>query len=172
MDKKIIEKLIKFGLITNIGVNPDNYKDVNDLIAKGVITIPGALSKINEILGKTDAENVSEVIIDNSTVINDTPVDITPIDNTPETKTIIDETPKSEEIVTDNENIEPTVIEHVDKNSIITEVENKEELTEKLSEKLTETVENETVEETVEETKEEIKEEVQKKPKKSNKKSQ
>ena len=39
MDKKIIEQLIKLGLITT-HVNPDNYKDIDDLMATGVISMP------------------------------------------------------------------------------------------------------------------------------------
>ena len=56
MDKKIIDTLIKFGLITNIGVNADSYKDVDDLINKGVVTIPGAKTKIDELLKNLNLE--------------------------------------------------------------------------------------------------------------------
>ena len=60
MDKKIVDTLVKFGLITNIGVDASKYKDINDLIAKGIITIPGAENKIKELLGNYE-EPVVEV---------------------------------------------------------------------------------------------------------------
>ena len=60
MDKQIIDTLIKFGLITNIGVDANAYKDVDDLINKGVVTIPGAKSKINELLKNIKIEVVDE----------------------------------------------------------------------------------------------------------------
>lgn len=51
MDKKIVDKLIQFGLITNVGVDATKYTGVDDLIAKGIITIPGAKTKIMELIG-------------------------------------------------------------------------------------------------------------------------
>ena len=60
MDKQIIDTLIKFGLITNIGVDANAYKDVDDLINKGVVTIPGAKSKIDELLKNIKIEVVDE----------------------------------------------------------------------------------------------------------------
>ena len=60
MDKQIIDTLIKFGLITNIGVDANAYKDVDDLINKGVVTIPGAKSKIDELLKNIKIEVVGE----------------------------------------------------------------------------------------------------------------
>ena len=51
MDKSIVEKLVKYGLITNIDVDANKYKDIDDLIAKGIITVPGAKTKILEIVG-------------------------------------------------------------------------------------------------------------------------
>ena len=78
MDKKIIDTLIKFGLITNIGVNADSYKDVDDLINKGVVTIPGAKTKIDELLKNLNleisksTESTEEIvnIVSNDTTIN------------------------------------------------------------------------------------------------------
>lgn len=60
MNKQIIDTLIKFGLITNIGVDANAYKDVDDLINKGVVTIPGAKSKIDELLKNIKIEVVDE----------------------------------------------------------------------------------------------------------------
>jgi hypothetical protein len=51
MDKSIIEKLAKYGFITNIDVDANKYKDIDDLIAKGIITVPGAKTRILEIVG-------------------------------------------------------------------------------------------------------------------------
>lgn len=56
MDKRILDVLIKFGLVTNTCVDPEKYTDVDDLINKGVVTIPGAKSKIMELLEKSNIE--------------------------------------------------------------------------------------------------------------------
>ena len=110
MDKKIVDKLIQFGLITNVGVDANKYTDVDDLIAKGIVTVPGAKDKINELLGEIadvtpeaiEDENddntlvpnpesqpinevINEVLDDKSPVIDETPETIEPIDETPET---------------------------------------------------------------------------------------
>ena len=98
MDKKIVDKLIQFGLITNVGIDANKYTDVDDLIAKGIVTVPGAKAKINELLGEIadvtpeaiEDENddntlvpnpesqpinevINEVLDDKSPVINETP---------------------------------------------------------------------------------------------------
>ena len=72
MDKKILETLVNFGLVTNIGIDAKSYEDVNELISKGVITIPGAEKKIEELLKdinivKESIENSSPVEIINET---------------------------------------------------------------------------------------------------------
>ena len=56
MDKRILDVLIKFGLVTNTCVEPEKYVDVDDLINKGVVTVPGAKSKIMELLEKSNIE--------------------------------------------------------------------------------------------------------------------
>ena len=56
MDKRILDVLIKFGLVTNTCVNHEKYADVDDLINKGVVTVPGAKSKIMELLEKANIE--------------------------------------------------------------------------------------------------------------------
>ena len=111
MDKKIVDKLIQFGLITNVGIDANKYTDVDDLIAKGIVTVPGAKAKINELLGEIadvtpeaiEDENddntlvpnpesqpinevINEVLDDKSPVINEVLDDKSPvIDETPET---------------------------------------------------------------------------------------
>lgn len=126
MDKKIVDKLIQFGLITNIGVDANKYTDVDDLIAKGIVTVPGAKDKINELLGEIadvtpeaiEDENddnalvpnpepnpepqpinevINEVLDDKSPVIDETPETVEPIVDTPETIEPIDETPETVE---------------------------------------------------------------------------
>ena len=65
MDKNIIDKLIKFGLITNIGIDADKYENVDELINKGIITIPGAKQKILELISEDselEMEPVATVI--------------------------------------------------------------------------------------------------------------
>ena len=100
MDKKIVDKLIQFGLITNVGVDANKYTDVDDLIAKGIVTVPGAKAKINELLGEIadvtpeaiEDENDDNALVPNpesqpiNEVINEVLHDKSPvIDETPET---------------------------------------------------------------------------------------
>lgn len=145
MDKQIVDKLIKFGLITNIGVDAAQYKDVDDLIAKGIITIPGAKERINVILGDAvelaDESTVIDMTItnpdeddnnDNIVVIQDvagndviTEVlnDNSPvIDETPESEPVIDETPVTDEPIVDTpEDVTPIDEAPVTEQDIIVE---------------------------------------------------
>ena len=123
MDKHIIDKLVNFGLITNVGVDANKYTDVDDLIAKGIITVPGAKDKINELLGEIadvtpetiEDENDDNTLVPNpepqpiNEVINEVLDDKSPvIDETPETAPVIDETPETveSEIVVEEANDE------------------------------------------------------------------
>ena len=127
MDKHIIDKLVNFGLITNVGVDANKYTDVDDLIAKGIITVPGAKDKINELLGEIadvtpetiEDENDDNALVPNpepnhepqpiNEVINEVLDDKSPvIDETPETAPVIDETPETveSEIVVEEANDE------------------------------------------------------------------
>ena len=123
MDKHIIDKLVRFGLITNVGIDASKYKDVDDLIAKGIVTVPGAKAKINELLGEIadvtpeaiEDENDDNTLVPNpesqpiNEVINEVLDDKSPvIDETPETEPVIDETPETVEPIVDTpETIEP-----------------------------------------------------------------
>ena len=61
MDSRIIDTLVKFGIITSIGIDASKYDSVDDLINKGVVTIPGIKDRINEILKDVEIEDsVSE----------------------------------------------------------------------------------------------------------------
>ena len=113
MDKKIVDKLIQFGLITNIGVDANKYTDVDDLITKGIITVPGAKDKINELLGEiadVTPETIEDENDDNALIPNPEPnPEPQPInevldDNSP----VIDETPETvdSEIVVEETNDE------------------------------------------------------------------
>ena len=110
MDKKILEVLTKKGYITKIGVKAENYKDVDDLIKKGVITMPGAKSAIEKLLASLDVkvedavdpidpvvdpidpvdpivENDTDIVVDD---LVDEPVADEPVVDEP----IVEETPK------------------------------------------------------------------------------
>ena len=125
--KKIIEILSKFGLITNTVVDPEKYTDVDDLINKGIVTVPGAKSKIMELLENAGLDPVSvtideklpltdtitEVKDDEPVTVTDTPEDVVPIDETPESPEVIDETPVEETPIEEVPVEEPTVVEEV-----------------------------------------------------------
>ena len=109
MDKRILDVLAKFGLITNTRVDHEKYTDVDDLINKGVITIPGAKSKIMELLEKSGMETI-EISNDETTVNPETIVEIKEDEIVEVTE--IDETGvPTEEIVDAVEVIEETPVE-------------------------------------------------------------
>ena len=64
MDKKIIDKLIQLGLITNTGIDASKYEDVDELIKKGLITVVNAKSMIEKALAE-----VAEIKINTPEVI-------------------------------------------------------------------------------------------------------
>ena len=103
MDKKIVDKLIQFGLITNIGVDANKYTDVDDLIAKGIITVPGAKDKIMELI-EDDHIVVDEVPVKDD-VVDDVVVD------TPAEAEITEEEVVVEEVVEDDVEPETEVVE-------------------------------------------------------------
>lgn len=122
MDKTIIDKLVKFGLITNIGVNANDYKDVDDLINKGIITIPGAKAKIAELLNpinpplilveKTDDESqvVDNIVLTTKPVMEPTPpvAEHTPVP-------VVDDVVNNNDVVdsTSDTNESPIVVEEI-----------------------------------------------------------
>ena len=104
MDKKILETLVNFGLVTNIGINAESYKDVNELISKGVITIPGAEQKIEELL--------KDINIVNEPTENSSPVEII---NETESQSIDNESIIVEEVVEEQiESVEEVVEEQIE----------------------------------------------------------
>jgi hypothetical protein len=90
MDKKIVDKLIQFGLITNVGVDANKYTDVDDLIAKGIVTVPGAKAKIMELIG--DDSIVIEELPTEDAVVVETPTEETPT----EEEVVVEETTAEE----------------------------------------------------------------------------
>ena len=124
MDKRILDVLIKFGLVTNTCVDPEKYTDVDDLINKGVVTVPGAKSKIMELLEKSNIEAtvvtedvkmpLPETVVE---VKEDEIVEVTEVDETEapteeivDAVEVVEETP-AEETVTEEAHVEEVVEE-------------------------------------------------------------
>lgn len=122
MDKRILDVLIKFGLVTNTCVDPEKYADVDDLINKGVVTIPGAKNKIVELLEKANIEAtvvtedvkmpLPETVVE---VKEDDIVEVTEVDETEapaeeivDAVEVVEETPV-EESVTEETSVEESV---------------------------------------------------------------
>lgn len=124
MDKHIIDKLVSFGLITNVGIDASKYKDVDDLIAKGIITIPGAKSKIAELLNPV---NPPLILVEETT----------------------EETPAADNITNVNESVDNTA-EPVENAKVTEPTETVETVVEAASITEPEIVVEETVEETEE----------------------
>ena len=108
MDAKIVDLLMKIGLITSIGVKADAYESVDDLISKGIVTIPGAKEHILDIIKDIEPseETIEEV---NSTKTEPTVIEPTVIEPT-EIKPAETELKNEDNTVV----IEPAVIEPVE----------------------------------------------------------
>lgn len=118
MDKRIVDALIKFGLITNIDVDATQYKDVDELISKGIITVPGARETVQRIVDSfEDAENENTIIVED--IVNPEPI----IDEVPVTEPVIDETPVSEPIIDEVPVTETPIDETPVEEATIVEVE-------------------------------------------------
>lgn len=149
MDKRILDVLIKFGLVTNINVDPAKYKDVDDLINKGIITIPGAKETINKLIkgldytetqieAKNEPNNEAKqpedvTILDepetSPELVLDTPDSVSPINDTKEDETPIENVHAEPATVVENtENTE--IIEEKPEDIVVDEPESKEEETE------------------------------------------
>lgn len=140
MDKRILETLVKFGLVTNIDIDADKYKDVDELINKGVITIPGARETIDKLIKNIDGieepEMTQETLkSDENNIILDTPKDDsemildTPEDNSPIVDTIPDEKPLEDTVPAETVEVVETTEEVVEV-SLEENVETTEEVVE------------------------------------------
>ena len=116
MDAKIIDLLMKIGLITSIGVKADAYESVDDLISKGIVTIPGAKEHILDIIKDIEPteETIGEVNPTEPTVIEPTVIEPTVIEPTVIEPTEIN--PAETELKNEDNAvvIEPVVVEPVE----------------------------------------------------------
>lgn len=102
MDKRIIDALVDAGYITATGVNPDHYKDVNDLIDKGILTVTASREIFENIIASIDDVEILEPINEKDEPVLEVLLDEKPIDVEPvEELSIIDETPESPEVIVD-----------------------------------------------------------------------
>lgn len=60
IDSKVFEELMNKGIITQVGLNPENYKDIEDLKRHGLATAIGATEVYNEAV--EELVNVEEVL--------------------------------------------------------------------------------------------------------------
>lgn len=129
MDQKIVDKLIQFGLITNIGIDANKYTDVDDLIAKGIVTIPGAKSKIMELIGD-DYIVIEELPVKEDAVVDvaDTPAVDTPIEEEVVVEEVVEDVePAAEVVVEVSETIEPEEEVVVEETEVVKEAPTKSE---------------------------------------------
>ena len=140
---------ISFGLVTNINVDHKKYKDVDELINKGIITIPGSRETISKLIknidGVEEPEMTQETLkSDENNIILDTPEnDSEMILDTPEDKSPIVDTIPDEKPLEDIVPAEPVEV-------VETTEETNEEVVEKSPEEVVEVSSEETVETTEE----------------------
>jgi hypothetical protein len=139
MDKRILDVLIKFGLVTNTCVDPEKYADVDDLINKGVVTIPGAKSKIMELIEKANIEatvvtedvktTLPETVVE---VKEDEIVEVTEVTEVTETEAPVEEVAETVEVPVEETPVEEIVTEEVPTEEV---AETTEEVTEEAPKK-------------------------------------
>lgn len=115
MDKKALDILYSKGYLTTY-VDAEKYENVDDLFAKGIITIPGAREEIYKLLA-ISIEDKPTVISDDATVVEeivDEPadVDFTPENITEEIETVV-ETSTIEEVIDETSVVEEIVDEPI-----------------------------------------------------------
>ena len=97
MDKRIVDELVKVGLITNINVDANDYKSVDELFNEGLITVPDSRAAVDELI-RTLELGTAPVVDD--TNVNETVqsiVDEVPVTEVTVTETPIVETPPTED---------------------------------------------------------------------------
>lgn len=136
MDKRILDLLIKFGLVTNTCVDPEKYADVDDLINKGVVTIPGAKSKIMELIEKANIET-AVATEDVKTTLPETVAEVKDDEIVEVTEATETEAPVEEVAETVEVSVEETTVEEVVTEEVPTEevAETTEEVTEEAPKK-------------------------------------
>ena len=124
MDKRVFDEIFKNGFITAVGVKAEDYNSVDDLVANGIITMPGAMEKINEILAKLDIDlvvddetpTIVEDLNNPAPVIDETPASPTPLVDTPDDEAPLVDTPTEVETVVcdDPAEVEVTIVEETE----------------------------------------------------------
>lgn len=127
MDKRVFDEIFKNGFITTVGVKAEDYNSVEDLIANGIITMPGAMEKINEILTELDVElvvddetptppTIVEDLNNPAPVIDETPASPTPLVDTPDDEAPLVDTPTEIETVISDDptDVDVTIVEEIE----------------------------------------------------------
>lgn len=70
MDQKVFDELMNRGIITNVGLDSENYEDVADLQNKGLATAIGAVEEYNDIVNGDSTEEPVETP-DNDIVVDE-----------------------------------------------------------------------------------------------------
>ena len=68
MDSKLIDALVKIGLITNIGIDAANFNSIDDLLDKGIITVPCSKENILKLLNMPEPTVEEQVQVEEKEV--------------------------------------------------------------------------------------------------------
>ena len=138
MNKKELDLLKKYGLITDTNVKAENYKSIDDLINKGVITIPGVKERIEKLINDsintlyTETSNAIKEIMEPVKPIFNSSIELNPIEEKSKRKENVEETEvvqvveeefKAVEVETEVENPSEKPVEVVTEDVEIVEVE-------------------------------------------------
>ena len=124
MDKRVFDEIFKNGFITTVGVKAEDYDSVDDLVANGIITMPGAMEKIREILAKLDidlvvddeAPTIVEDLNNPAPVIDETPASPTPlVDTLTDEAPLVDTPTEIETVISDDPaDVDVTIVEETE----------------------------------------------------------
>ena len=63
IDSKVFDELMNKDIVTQVGLNPENYNDIDDLKNRGLATTIGATEEYNKLVNSISNENSEEVAI-------------------------------------------------------------------------------------------------------------
>lgn len=64
MDQKVFDELMNKGIVTNVGLNAEDYTDIADLQNKGLATAIGAVEEYEKATASKEEISNTDVVVD------------------------------------------------------------------------------------------------------------
>lgn len=109
MDSKLIDALVKIGLITNIGIDAANFNSIDDLLDKGIITVPCSKENILKLLNMPEPTVEEEIQVEEKEVETIVEEEVQ-VEEEKEVETVVEEEVQVEEKEVETVVEEPVVV--------------------------------------------------------------